>query len=202
MQHNAAFSLTRMYGPAVTVKGSLRRASPALDRAHRTLLSSANPLEFQKRHKYAMAGDGDQWLGEALLALDQQYEELQIKDEDFDDLPDREWEPLPIDRNDPDLKAVIEKIDDTHEQVRADNGYAAHLPEERAYIMDSLGMLAKKLKEASAISRPYIRRYAIEPLSLLIRRFGQAAIGLLATAAKEAFKEWLKKRGVFFLDGL
>ena len=49
MQHNAAFSLTRLYGPAVAVKGSLRRASPALDRAHRTLLSSPNPLEFQKR---------------------------------------------------------------------------------------------------------------------------------------------------------
>src|SRR5215469_15207963 len=49
MQHNAAFSLTRLYGPAVAVKGSLRRASPALDRADRTLLSSANPLEFQKR---------------------------------------------------------------------------------------------------------------------------------------------------------
>ena len=53
MQHNAAFSLTRLYGPAVAVKGSLRRASPALDRAHRTLLSSPNPLEFQKRHFFA-----------------------------------------------------------------------------------------------------------------------------------------------------
>jgi hypothetical protein len=50
MPHNAAFSLARLYGPAVAVKGSLRRASPALDRAHRTLLSSTNPLEFQKRH--------------------------------------------------------------------------------------------------------------------------------------------------------
>ena len=44
-----AFSNARLSGPAVAVKGSLRRASPALDRAHRTLLSSPNPLEFQKR---------------------------------------------------------------------------------------------------------------------------------------------------------
>jgi hypothetical protein len=36
-----AFSNTRSSGPAVAVKGSLRRASPALDRAHRTL--SVNP---------------------------------------------------------------------------------------------------------------------------------------------------------------
>jgi hypothetical protein len=30
-------------------KGSLRQASPALDRGHRTLLSAIRPLEFQKR---------------------------------------------------------------------------------------------------------------------------------------------------------
>ena len=50
MQHNAAFSLVRLSGPAVAVKGSLRRASPALDRAHRT---TPNPLKFQKRLEFA-----------------------------------------------------------------------------------------------------------------------------------------------------
>src|SRR5215471_8354983 len=50
--HLRAFAfMARLYGPAVAVKGSLRRASPALDRAHRTLLSSPNPLEFQKRQE-------------------------------------------------------------------------------------------------------------------------------------------------------
>jgi hypothetical protein len=43
-----AFSKARLSGPVGAVKGSLRRASPALDRAHRTLLSSPDPLEFQK----------------------------------------------------------------------------------------------------------------------------------------------------------
>ena len=32
-----AFSKARLSGPVIAVKGSLRRASPALDRAHRTL---------------------------------------------------------------------------------------------------------------------------------------------------------------------
>jgi hypothetical protein len=153
-------------------------------------------------YKYALANDGDAWVRQALLGLDHQYQELEIKDEDFDDPPEEGWEPLPIDRDDPDLKSAIDKIDDTYEQVRADNGYAAHVPEERAYVMDSLEMVGRKLKEASAISLPYIRRYGIEPLSMLIRRFGPSAIGLLATAAKEALKEWLKKRGVFLLDDL
>jgi hypothetical protein len=153
-------------------------------------------------YKYALASDGDTWVRQALQALDRQYIALNIQNSDFDDPPEVEWEPLPIDRDDPDLKIAVEKIDDTYEQVRADNGYAAHVPEERAYIMDSLGMVARKLKEASAISLPYLRRYAIDPLSMLIRRFGPSAIGLIATAAKEALKEWLKKRGLFLLDDL
>src|SRR6516225_5462761 len=37
MPHNAAFSLARLYGPAGPVKDSLRRASPALDRACGTI---------------------------------------------------------------------------------------------------------------------------------------------------------------------
>jgi hypothetical protein len=44
-----AFSKARLSGPVVAVKGSLRRASPALDRDHRTLLSDPHPLRFQKR---------------------------------------------------------------------------------------------------------------------------------------------------------
>jgi hypothetical protein len=44
-----AFSKARLSGPVVAVKGSLRRASPALDRAHRTLRSSPNqPTRISK----------------------------------------------------------------------------------------------------------------------------------------------------------
>jgi hypothetical protein len=44
-----AFSLVRLSGPAGAVKGSLRQASPALDRAYGTRLTQLNPLVFQKR---------------------------------------------------------------------------------------------------------------------------------------------------------
>jgi hypothetical protein len=44
-----AFSNVRLSGPVGAVKGSLRRASLALDRAHRTLSPDPNPLRFQKR---------------------------------------------------------------------------------------------------------------------------------------------------------
>jgi hypothetical protein len=49
-----AFSKLRLSGPAVAVKGSLRRASPALDRAHRTLSSDPHPFRFQKRQFMGM----------------------------------------------------------------------------------------------------------------------------------------------------
>src|ERR1700751_2761028 len=49
-----AFSNTRSSGAAVSVKGSLRRASPALDRAHRTL--SVNPAHSNfKRGSFSMS---------------------------------------------------------------------------------------------------------------------------------------------------
>jgi hypothetical protein len=49
-----AFSNARLLGPVITVKGSLRRASPALDRDHRTLSSDPHPLGFQKRLRHRL----------------------------------------------------------------------------------------------------------------------------------------------------
>jgi hypothetical protein len=49
MPHHAGIQQGSIVGPVIAVKGSLRRASPALDRAHRTLLSSPNqPTRFSK----------------------------------------------------------------------------------------------------------------------------------------------------------
>jgi hypothetical protein len=48
----------------------------------------------------------------------------------------------------------------------------------------------------------YIKRHGFEPLSKLIARFKGAAIEIAATAAKEALKEWLRRKGITFLDHL
>ena len=164
--------------------------------SHKPLADGAGHTFF----KYEMAGDQDHWVREALRRLDREYARQDLQPSDFDVPPEREWEPLPLDRNDPDLQSTIEKIDETVEQVRRDNGYAAHLPEERTYVLETLSALSRKLKEATTTSVPYIRRYALEPLSMLVQRFGKAALGILASAAKEAVKEWLKKRGISILD--
>jgi len=69
-----AFRKARLSGPVIAVKGSLRRASPALDRAHRTLLSSPNqPTRFSKEapvvahfYKFKPIADWSKWASDLL----------------------------------------------------------------------------------------------------------------------------------------
>jgi hypothetical protein len=114
----------------------------------------------------------------------------------------KEWEPLQLERDDPQLKKAIAAVDDTAEKVRSDNGYAANLPEEREYVLDSLSTLSRRLKEASSISLAYLKEFAFAPLAKLLRRFKGAAIGLAASVAREAIREWLKRKGITLLDDL
>jgi hypothetical protein len=94
-------------------------------------------------HKYEILSnssvdDANRWLRHALRELDQTYDALQITPDDFAE-PEAEWTPLPLERGEPELQTLIEAIDDTAERVRADNGYAANLPEEREYVLDACG---------------------------------------------------------------
>jgi hypothetical protein len=152
-------------------------------------------------YRAGLAGFSKDWITEALQNLARSEKELGITDEDFDK-PGSEWQPIPLDRSEPELQATINAVDAVVEAVRADNGYAATLPEERSYVLDGLAVLTKRLKDATTISAPFIRAYGIDPITRLARRFGGTAIELLVAAAKEALKEWLKKRGIGFLDGL
>ena len=100
------------------------------------------------------------------------------------------------------MKAVIDTIDQTLDQVQGDNGYADVHLKERAFVVDGLSAFSKRLKDASSISVQYIRRYGIEPLSLLTRRFSKAAHEVTVAAAREALKAWLVKHGLGWLDHL
>ena len=150
-------------------------------------------------YKYEMIERNQSWLHDALRNLDHTFALLDITDEDFE-RPDTEWEPLPLEREDPQLQKIIETVDDTVEKVRVDNGYAANLPEERKFILDNLSALSKRLKESSTISFAYLKQFAFSPLSKLLKRFKDHAIGFAAFAAKEAFREFLRKRGMPFFD--
>jgi len=52
MPHHAAFSPARLYGPVDAVKGSLRRAAPALDRVRGTLTHYPEPTQISKEANF------------------------------------------------------------------------------------------------------------------------------------------------------
>jgi hypothetical protein len=150
---------------------------------------------------YMLAPDKTAWLTNALVNLEAARIGLRIADEDYEE-PDRDWEPLPLDRDESTLITAIAAVDDVIEHIRGDNGYAENLPEERAFILDGLTILAARLKGSGTVSAPFIRTYGIEPLMKLARRFGTAAIGVVAVAAAEAIQAWVRQKVGGALDWL
>jgi hypothetical protein len=155
-------------------------------------------LPFQK---FRTLRYSESWLRSALRKVNETYDDLQITRSDFEN-PDAEWQPIPLERDAPELQTAIAKLDKTIEQVRGDNGYSATVPEERALVLESLATASRILKEATSISAPFLKRYAFEPLQMLIRRFGPAAIGIAATGARDALVEFVKQHGAKLLDWL
>lgn len=187
------------YGPPIiTFKRSLNNQDhSAFDERERAVITRFGKARNRQR----------EWLLQALrnLEREQVVNERAPNEETADNQSNEDesdWEPLPLDRQDPELANVIEKIDKLAEGVRADNGYAAHHAGEKKFVLDKLQCAAKALKEEAAISWTYLREFAVKPIAILIKRFGPAAIGIAAEAAKAAIKEWLKKKGLNFLDGL
>lgn len=144
------------------------------------------------------------WLDEALKKVNVEFMRLELKAADFEEdvKPDDVWEPLPIDRQSETVQEVIKALDNTAELVRQDNGYSSTVPQERAYVVDALNAVSKTLKEAQSTSLTYIRAYALDPLQMLIKRFGPAAIGAAAKLAKDVIYTWLKNLGVAGLGSL
>jgi len=156
--------------------------------------------EYAPFSKYALAGDdGYNWLRRALASVNENFDRLNIQEGDFVKTDD-EWTPIPLDRADQKLQEATEALEATIEELRKDNGYGATYPEEKTYVLEKLESAHKRLKEDAQISWMYLKNFAFEPLGRIAKRFGQAAIGLIAASAKEALKSWLKSKGVNFLD--
>lgn len=173
------------FGPTIFKRGDF------LDETWQMLTEDSN-LPF---HNFKESPDPELWLRRALRSVNEKFDELGITDLDFDN-PDSEWEPLPLDRDgDNSLLGAIQALDEVVRQVRADNGYAVNYPEEQKYVLDGLSGVVSTLKNAPTISAGYLRKYAIEPLNVLLTRFRDAALSVAATAAREAIIEFLKQHG-------
>ena len=146
--------------------------------------------------RYIRAGRAkESWLNDALDKIHTTKFQLGINDGDFD-RPDGEWNPIEIDRNLPEYDSVITAVDEAVEKIRTDNGYVASQPEEQQYVSDGLKTFASRFRGAKSISIPYIRQYAIEPISRALKRLGNSATGVVVEVAKARLREWLMKQGV------
>lgn len=151
-------------------------------------------------YKYSIAGPtAKTWLLQALNSINSRYSEMKIEPADFEK-ENVGWEPIPLDRSNEKLHEATAALERTIEAVRVDNGYASTRPEEKAYVMDNLRAAAKKLKEDESVSWMFLKKYTLEPLGILSRRFGQAAIGITALATRTAILDWLKGIGVRVLE--
>jgi hypothetical protein len=140
---------------------------------------------------YDIAGRTEDWLIPALYAVDNAYDNLDIRPEDFD-RPDAQWTPIRIERDDPTVANAINSLKKVIEEIRADNGYAATYPQERDYVLEGLqGTLGKF--ESLSISAAYVRM-GIERLRILARRFGGTMKEGAIAAATAALVEFAKSK--------
>jgi hypothetical protein len=154
-------------------------------------------------------GRDRQWLTEALEKISDYYQELGITSLDFekgsgaDRLPEHdEWAPIPLERDDPEMKRLIVALEEAFRGIRDDNGYSATFPQERDFVVESLQNVKSSLETATSTSFGYLVRNAWQPLNIVLKRFGTAAVGIMAAGAKAALVEWLRKKGLHILVDL
>ncbi len=152
--------------------------------------SDENPIALFR--KFKQVGDRN-WLQRALRSVDNAYEQLQITELDFDpDEMEIQWEPIPLDRSDGTLDRAIEAVGNVIEAIEQDNGYAANAGGEREYVLSNLKAFQRAVSEQAEIYWMQIKTFALTPLGKVITRFGSAAVGIAATAARDLILEWLK----------
>jgi hypothetical protein len=149
----------------------------------RTDAFSSNWAEIKKQpgspaFKYNLDPNGQTWLGSAMISVNSALKEQDIKSEDFTK-PDAEWQPLPLERTNSKLQKATAELEKTIEAAEADNGYAANLPEEKAFVVENLKNAVEKMKTDDSVSYAYLKRKAIDALDIIILRFGSASLGLL-----------------------
>lgn len=132
------------------------------------------------------------WIIAALRNVDEQYVSLGLTEEDFETAEGSEWEPIPIDRDDPKLKQATEAIGEAIKAIEGDNGYAVHARGERDYVLSNLKGFQREIGEKTTIYALQVKAFVLDPLARVIARFGTAATGLAASAARQAVFDWIR----------
>jgi hypothetical protein len=157
--------------------------------------------QYQIVSKIHSMADPKDWLRTAVRRVNETYHNLGIQDADFElDATEAEWEPIPLDRDDQRLKKVIDAVDSAVVAIEGDNGYPVVAPGEREYVVENLKRFQTILRESTQILWIQVKQYGLEPLTKVIKRFGEAATGVAAAAAKQALLDYLKRNFTKILD--
>jgi hypothetical protein len=148
----------------------------------------ATQLERKDSIVFLYSKLGFQWLSESILNLiriqnAEPAETSELAGDDF-------WEPLPLERSSVELQNGLESLQAVYEAVRADNGYAATYPKERASVVDTLFEGVRWLKEKSQITKRAFVTLILDPLKKIIDRFKEALPGALAKSAIDALVKY------------
>jgi hypothetical protein len=150
--------------------------------------------------KFKLAGEGRHyWLRSALISINSRLENYEASVAQESSSLDK-WAPIPLDHEDKAQIAAIATLEKVAEALRTDNGYSSEHPGEKAFVQDKLSAAIKRLKEDAEISTMYVNEFALKPLSILVKRFGTAAIGVGAATAKDTIQSWLKSKGIQMLN--
>lgn len=109
-------------------------------------------------------------------------------------LPDQErWNPLPIDRMDPDLPKVRENLKSLIDIIEKDNGYKESEPNERSEVLSGLKGALDIIDNGVSIGHTALQVYILWPLDRIARRFDPSTIiGSAAAIFWSGFKDWAK----------
>lgn len=203
--HKIIEPLVDPFGPLVFLKGAsltgglagLEQAYPQFNsykRAGRTWLASAL-AEINKQRAQEWLSDRQDQKPNAAGSDDDDDDGVEVEEAAAGvlNVDGDEWAPLPVDRTAPALVKAERAVDEAVDALTGDNGYAATHPQERRWVLDSLNTFRSVLKREAQISLGYVRLCALDPLGRAIQRLGDSASGLIAMAARDAIKDWLKE---------
>ncbi len=156
---------------------------------------------FHRYNRIVNPQQAEPWLRAALQAISGEAGRLKISEDDWSDVAPDQWEPLPLDRDQPLLRSAMDAVDTAINDIRSDNGYAATAPDEREYVLEGLTPFQQRLRTASSIAMPFIQT-AIDRLAIVVRRLGESAVGESAKAARAAIFEWVKDQAAHLLSYL
>jgi hypothetical protein len=132
----------------------------------------------------ALGSQRHAWLSSALAKINETFNSELLASSD-------EWQPIPVDRSNPEYQATEKKLDEALNAIRSDNGFANTFPDERNQVVSALETGLKIFRENSTVHATYFKAFIIAPLAAAIRRLKDNAAGVAAAVAKAAAIKWL-----------